>query len=221
MSDQQAAPPAASNTPANPPANPPAPAAPAAQPAAAAPPDDQAPPWLNDRLKQARESERKKTLAELGVDDPTKIKEKLKRLDELETAKLSDQERVEKLIKELTPKAEQAERLQTLFSSVVESRFNALADKQREAIDAVANGNAEKRWELMQVMESAGLLAGTPPPPRPAQTAPAAPPAPAPATPETMFTKWQGLRTKDSVAASVFYQLNAMAIEQSRPKEGA
>lgn len=208
MSDQPAADPSVQNPPA-----PPAPVNPATP-----PPDDQAPPWLPERLKQARATERKTLLSEFGVDDPAKLKEKLQKLDKLETDKLSDQERVEKLIKELSPKAEQAERLQTLFSSVVESRFSGLPDKQREAIDAVASGNAEKRWELMQVMESAGLLAPAPAQPRPAQTAPAAPPAPVPATPQTPFTKWQDMKSRDSVAASVFYQLNAMAIEQSRPQ---
>lgn len=219
MSDQIAAPPAAQTPPVAPAA--PAAAPPAAPPVAAPPPDDQAPTWLPDRLKQARATERQQLLSEFGVDDPAKLKDKLKRLDELETATLTEKERTEKQIKELSPKAAQAERLQTLFSSVVESKFATLGDKQREAIDAKAKGDPEKRWELMQFMELAGLPGAVPITPKPAQTAPAAPPAPAPATPQTPFTKWQDMRSSDSVAASVFYQLNAMSIEQSRPKEGA
>lgn len=204
----------------NPPAEPKpaaAPAAPATEPAASAEP--QAPEWLPGRLEQARAAERKRLLQELGADDPAALKAKLKKLDELETAKLSDQERVEKLIKELTPKAEQAERLQTMFSSLVESKFSALTEQQQTAIDTVANGNAEERWKLIQVMEAAGFSASpaAPTAPKPAQTVPAgASPPPPSAEPKTAFDKWTDLQKTSPVQASLFYQMNAMAIEQSR-----
>jgi hypothetical protein len=192
-----------------------------ADPATAAPAaDDPAPQWLPDRLKQARAAERKQLLQELGADDPAALKAKLKKLDELETEKLSDQERVEKLIKELTPKAEEGERYKKMFADFVDAQFSSLDEKTQQAIDAKANGNAERRWEFMQFMQTAGLggpATTTPTPARPANTAPAgAQPPPAPAQPKTTFDKWNDLKKTDSVAASVFYQMNAMAIEQSR-----
>lgn len=182
---------------------------------------DDPPAWLPQRLAQARESERKKLLQEFGAENPEALKAKLKKLDELETSKLSEQERIEKLIKELSPKAEQAERLQALLTSVVESKFSALSEQQQQAIDAVAAGNTEERWKLMKVMEAAGFgTPAAPAVPKPASTVPAgATPPPAAATPKTAYEKWADLNKSDSVAASLFYQLNSMAIQQSRKEQ--
>lgn len=199
------------------------PAEPAAQPeptpapvAAAKPAEttQDPPPWLPDRLKQARESERKKLLQELGAETPDDLKAKLAKLSELETSQLTEQERTQKLIQELTPKAEQAERLSGLFSSVVESRFSQLSEAQQTAIDAVANGSAEERWKLMSVLDAA-IGAAPPPAPKPAQTAPqGASPPPSPATPKTARDKWIELQRSDPMQASLFYQANAFEIQK-------
>jgi len=201
MSDQQALPQTDTSV------QQPATEAPATQP--------EEPAWLPDRLKQARATAQKQLLQELGVTDPGDVKAKLAELDKLKTAQLTDQERIAKQLAELQPKADLADKLQAQFSSIVDSQFSALPEMQQAAIDSVASGDAGKRWELMQVLRAAGgaVIAAAA---RPANTAPAAPPPPAPTQPQTPFQRWEALQKTDPVQASIFHQLNAFAIEQSR-----
>jgi hypothetical protein len=197
--------------------------APSAQPPAVAPTPavDENPAWLNGRLQQARKSAVTDFLGELGFKDPKEAKAALDKLQSLETASLSEKERVEKQIQELTPKAAKAERLEGLFKSLVDSKFGTLTEKQQQAIDAKANGDPERRWEIMDVMEAAGALtpaAASPALPaakQPASTSPGAPPPPPPAPAQTPRSKWEAMKKTDPMQASLFYQLNRAAIEQS------
>jgi len=192
-------------------ADPPAP--PPASPTAGA---DPSPTWLPERLKQARQAERKALLESFGVKDGDELKTRLQKLQELETSQLSEQERTAKMLDELRPKAEAGERVSALFASVVEKQFAELPEQTQAAIDARANGDAEKRWDLMQVVAAtAPTQPVSPSAPRPANT-PAAPPAPTPGNPQTAFDRWQALKASDATAASIFYQSHSSEIDQSR-----
>lgn len=180
------------------------------------------PAWLAKRLEEARSVERKRANAELdarlktlGAASLDDLQAKIAKLGALETERLTDAEKIQRQLEELTPKAERADRLQKIFSSVVESKFNALSDKQREAIDSRANGDPEKRWEFIEMMQAAGAFAA--PEPRPANTAPLGAPLPpnSPVLPQTAREKRDELAKRDPISAALFSQMNSMAISQS------
>lgn len=175
------------------------------------------PAWLPGRLTEARENERKKLLQELGAEKPADLKAKLKRLEELEAATLTEQERTQKQLAELGAKAQQFEALQKTFTQMVESEFSALTDQQKSAIDARANGDAQKRWEIMDIMRAAGALTVQPPAPKPATTAaPGAPPPPAsPKDPKSPRAIYEAKKLIDPMGAELYRQMHAAAIEAS------
>lgn len=177
--------------------------------------DAQEPNWLPERLSQARTAERKTLLGKLGVADESEVTAKLARLKELEDASLSEKEKTERLIAELAPKAQRLELIEKQFSTVVDAQFAALNDQQRAAIDSVAAGDPQERWKLMQVMAAAGQFAVAPIVAKPATTAPQAPIPPSPVPALTPRDKFHALQKTDTVAASLFQQLNARAIEES------
>lgn len=174
------------------------------------------PSWLPERLAQAQRTAQTQIFTKYGVKTQEELDAKLNRLNDLETANLSEAERTQKLIKELTPKAERATHVEALLTSLVESQFKALPESTRLAIDAVANGNPEERLKLMSVVQAA---AGAAPPaaplkPPPANTAPPGSPPP-PAAQRTKFDEYQAL--SNPVQKQIFYGLNAQEIESSRP----
>lgn len=176
--------------------------------------EPKAPDWLPDRLKQAREAERKKLLSDFGADDPEVIKAQLSELAELKRSQLSEQERLTAERDELKAKADAADRYLNAFKSTVDARFAGLTEQQQAAIDSSASGDPEQRWKIMQVMEAAGAFA--PPVPKPASTTPAgAPPPPTPATPNTPRAIYEGLQKSDPTRAALFFQMNAAAINHS------
>ena len=195
--------------------------APTAAPETKAPED---PHWLPGRLNQAKDSAINGLLSELGVKDSATLKANLARLSELETASLTEQERVAKRLADLEPKAQKAERLEAVFKSVVEAEFSTLTESQQAAIDARANGDPEKRWELMQLAKAFAGAAPSQPP-----TAPATPATPNPATTRpdgaqkpparsealTPRQQYEAMRNTDPMRATIFYQLNRQAIDAS------
>jgi flagellar hook-basal body complex protein FliE len=183
----------------------------------AAPVAPENPAWLPGRLSEARETERKKLLQDFGVEKPEDLKAKLARLSELEAASLSEQERTQKQLADLSAKAQQFEALQKTFTQMVESEFSSLNDQQKSAIDARANGDAQKRWEIMDIMKAAGALTVQPPAPKPATTAaPGAPPPPAsPKDPKSPRAIYEAKKQIDPMAAELYRQMHAAAIEAS------
>lgn len=235
--------------PAPPVAAPPTPAEPAAQPAAkpaktpaAAPSngqgtsapanaDDPNPAWLPERLEQAKQTAVNKLLGTHGLETPEALQQKLARLDELETALLSDAEKTQKLIDELKPQAARTTKVEALLKQMVDQQFAKLPEQAQTAIDATANGDPEQRLALMQVLQAAGSVVqpATPvvpipeaqpaaPVAIPAQTAPNAPPPPAPSEPETAYQVWKVKVERNDPTASIYFQMNRMAIENSRPQ---
>ncbi len=185
-------------------------------------PNDSEPAWLPGRLSQAARSAETKLFSQYGVKDADELAKKLKRLDDLETERLSESEKTQKLIQELRPKAERAAQVESLLNGLVESQFNALPEATRAAIDAVASGNAEERLKLMRVVQAAGLASGNAPPatppapvkPPPANTAPPAN-APPPAATRSKYDEYAAIT--NPLQRSIYYQLNATDIEASRP----
>jgi hypothetical protein len=101
------------------------------EPPANTPPTDPSKPngdpaWLPERLAQAQRAAASQLFSKFGVKSQEELDAKLKRLDELETAQLSEAERTQKLIKELEPKAQRAAHVEALLTGLVESQFKAL-----------------------------------------------------------------------------------------------
>lgn len=180
------------------------------------------PKWVAPRLEKAATAAERKLLERLGVSSTDEAAEKLKRLGELETAQLSEQERQAKQLEELTTRATRSEGFEKKFTELVDARFEALPEDQRQRIDAKANGDASKRFDFMEVM---GLMNGpvAPPPPKPASTTPAsATPAPPPAgAPQSPFERWQALESNPRTRqqAAIYRQANLQAIEASAPSQ--
>lgn len=181
--------------------------------------NQQDPAWLPGRLEKAKTAAVNSLLSELGVKDSASLKANLARLSELETASLTEQEKTAKRLAELEPRAQKADRLEAAFKSVVDAKFSTFSEAQQAAIDARANGDPEKRWELMQLAEA--FAGGTtsqpaqPTTPAPANTSPAAPAPPARSDALTPRQQYEALKTTDPMRANLFYQLNRAAIESS------
>lgn len=214
MSELQGAP-----APAAPPAAvlaPTAPATAAAPPAATGEPTED-PPWLAGRLARAKT----KALADLGFKDEAEARAALEaRRTAEESTKTLEQKRIEAETLAGKLKQDNAE-LAAYVAQVATSRMAQLTDAQRAAVTAVAGDNPKLQLSMIDAFAStwatpSAPLAAPPAPPKPGQTAAPAPPPPAPGTPKTDFEKWNDLKTTDPVAASLFYQMNSMKIEQSR-----
>lgn len=224
--------PAAAPTPAAAPAV--APQAPTSQPqdppapASADVPDDGKHPWLPKRLEDAKSAAVNKLFADLGVTDLDTAKAKLAKLDELETAQMTEAERTQKLIDDLKPKAERVSRVEGLLAQMVEQQFAKLPEQVQTAIDLMANGNTEQRLLQMQAFEKSGLLqqsaapvipepvAQPPAAPAPANTTPNAPAPPPPTEPQSPSQVHDAKLAKGTIGASIFYQANRHAVEHSR-----
>lgn len=201
-----------------------APQAPATTPATEGDPDVGSPEWLNPRLNKARAAAERKLLDQLGVEKPEDVAARLKRLDELEAASLTEQERQAKQIEELTSRATESETYKRKFTEMVNSRFDALPEAQRESIDAEAGGDAAQRFTFMKVM---GLMTAGGPvapaaQPQPASTTPATapkPPAPSGAA-QTAYERWEALDANQQTRAqgAIFRQANALEVERTRPR---
>lgn len=235
MAEPQA-PAAGTPAPADPPATPTTPAvAPAvAPPAAATPPEpptprsDDSPPWLPDRLAKAKTTGRTELLNELGFPDIEAAKTAQAEAKALKEASLTDAEKMKLRLQELEPRAARAAALETRLKSIADSQFAALSEQQQGVVDAVAQGDTEKRLELISVLAAAGASPppaapppepATPPAPQtppPANTAPpGAPPVPAPT--RTKFEEYQAIQ--NPMAKALFLRINKREIDASRPAQ--
>lgn len=190
---------------------------------------------LRKRLEQTRTSAEAKLLQRLGFEDVEKAQTVLAELRTIQESQLSDSERQQKTIDELKPKAAEAERLGGLVKKLVEQRFGALPEKAQEAIDKVAEGNAEKRLELITVMEASGMLGEVPasattesggngqqqeqqakPTAQPKSTAPAETP-PKSGGAQNFWDQYQAIT--NPMEQAIFWDLNKAAIQRDRPAD--
>lgn len=189
---------------------------------------------LRKRLDEAAASGQKKFLSQHGIEKPEDLEAKLKRLTELETAQLSEKERTEKQIADLTKLADGAKGLTQVASEAVQELFEALPDQAKAAIEELQPADAKERLKYIRAFRKltpssdpattapAGATAATttapappPPPPAPANTAPASN-APKPGT-KTKYDEYVEMKARNPVAAGLFYKANQAAIEKARP----
>lgn len=181
---------------------------------------------LNKRLAEERDAHEKKVraavLKDLGVDKLEDAKAKLATATKLEQDKLSETEKLNLQIKELEPYKQSAERVGTRFKALVDGEFAKLPEAAQKAIDEHAGGDAEKRFDMIELMRKSGALdalgkAGDPPkPPAPANNGPPSPP-PTPSNQPTAFQTWEEKKKTSPMAADIYYQANQREIERTRP----
>lgn len=184
---------------------------------------------FDERLSKAADAATRKLLKELGFEKSDDVKTRLSTLKTLEDEKKTELEKANGKVKELEPIKASYDSLKKDFDSLVEAQFSKLPDRMKEAIDKIADGDAQKRWQQIQVFEAAGALgaqagqgappSGSPPAGAPATRAPAGAPPPPAGGAETPFQKWQAMAAKNPVMASIFFRQNRVAIEQSRPAD--
>jgi hypothetical protein len=164
-------------------------------------------------------------LKDLGYEKPEDLKSALKSLKDLQDAGKTEKEKLEARLKELEPKANRHDAVTTMLNGLVETQFNKLPEAVRKAIDAKANGDADKRLEAISLLEASGLL-------NPAVPAPAVPPGPSPVPPPasvtpspapppsgapSKFQEWELMKARHPIAGDIFYQQNTTEIERTRP----
>jgi hypothetical protein len=174
---------------------------------------------LKARLEEERGKARANLLKDFGFENPKDLKAVLDAVKAKQDAELSEAQRLAKALEETKPRAERADKLEKMLAGLVESQFAALPEQVREAIDKVADGNAEERLRMMDLFRSSGLLntPATAAAPISATTTPPSPPRPI--TTQTAWDKYQALMKSNPLLASAFYQSNRAAIDQSRPAQ--
>ena len=172
---------------------------------------------LKARLLESSASGQKALLKSLGFESEDAAKSAFKKLADLETASLSDREKLERQIAELAPKAARGDAAHARLTAMVDAQFQSLSPAVQAVIDASANGDPEKRLDLMAVVQAA---MGSAPPPAPRATAPASlgPGASPPSTAvATKFDEWQSHSKRSAMLGDLFYANNSREIERTRP----
>lgn len=145
-----------------------APAEPAAEQIVAdANPEPAEPAWLPSRLEQAKSSAKKAVLSELGFDDTGSLKEALDELKSFREASLTEKERLESRLSELTPAAERAAALENTVKSYAERELASLSQAQREAVDKLSGGDPSKVLGAIEVLKPTWVVAAPPAEPAP------------------------------------------------------
>lgn len=184
---------------------------------------------LNKRLADERDAHEKKVrasiLKDLGVDKFELAKDAVAKAAKLEQESLSELEKRDLRIKELEPHKQAAERVGSRFKALVDGEFGKLPEAAQKAIDEHAGGDAEKRFDMIELMRKSGALealgkSGEPPKPAPPASG-GPPPAPPPSGKLSKFQEWEAMKTRSSVLGDLFYQSNQREIESSRPAPAA
>lgn len=178
---------------------------------------------LKDRLDETRRSAETAALKGLGFETREQADAFVKSAKALQDAQLTEAQRQAKALEELAPKAQRADALAARLKTYSDREFAGLPETIQKAIDKSANGDPEKRLEVIDLFRESGLLGAsitTPQPaPAPANAGAGQGAPPKPTTAQTPFDQWQSLMTAGkTVQADIFYQTNAPAIEKSRPQ---
>jgi hypothetical protein len=180
---------------------------------------------LRDRLDETRRTAESAALKALGFDTKEQADAFLRTAKALQDAQLTEAQKQQKLLEELTPKAQRADALAARVKAYADREFSTLPEAVQKAIDETANGDPEKRLDLVEMMRKSGLLATS------GAAAPAPAPAPAnagagqgvppkPTNAQTPYDQWQALvASGKQIHADLFYQANVPAIAASRPKD--
>lgn len=176
---------------------------------------------LKARLDDSAGAARTALLKELGFKDADAAKAAVKKLAEIEIASLSEKEKLERTISELTPLAQRGSAAIARETARVEAEFKALPEAVQAAIDATANGDADKRREAMAILSAATAAAKSSAPPAPPKPAGPSnngpPPPPPPGGGQTKFQEWEAMRARHPLMADIFYGNHQREIERTRP----
>jgi hypothetical protein len=212
------------------PAATPAPAAPAtpAVPAPAEP--DKEPHWLPDRLRRAEEAARKAILKDLGVENPKDAKLALDAYKADQEAKKSELQKAQERAAALEAKANERDQYRSAVEAQAAADLASLTPEQRAAVEALAGDDPLKvstairalrpTWAVSQTATPSAPVAPAAPPPMAAPVNTAAPAAaPRPTSPKSKWDEFQELERTNPRASGLFYSLNKLAIEASRPAQ--
>lgn len=225
--------------PTNPVAAPSAPATPPtpAQPAPAAPALEEhqrmSRDAFNARIAEASEAGFRKALKELGADKIDDAKARLSKAAELEQAQLTESQKLQKQLDELSPRAKRAAELETILDAHAKAQFEALPASLQKYVASTAGEDAAKRLAAINAARESGLfdaLAGKPADapapalpardPKPATTlAPPGPATPKPAGTLTPYETHRDLQRAGKTAlAAQYFAAHRKAIDASAPK---
>lgn len=132
------------------------------------------PSWLPARLQRAQEAERKKLLAELGIEDPKLAKQLIEEAQKRKQDEMTELQKAQARIAELEPKAEEVVRIKAALQDTVEKRIEALPKEWRDAVPeyedptktlAWLDKNAEKLSRPQAPNMDAGVTGDKVPPP--------------------------------------------------------
>jgi hypothetical protein len=174
---------------------------------------------LKKRLDEASASAQRKYLKSLGFEKDDDLSAALKRLKETDDASKTEHERLKTQLDELSPKAARAAQLEEQIAAIAEEQFKGFPENIQDAIDEIADGDAEDRMTLMSLLRKVGVGAATAAPvstvtpPANASPSPAPPASGAP----TKFQEWESMKTRSPMLGDIFYQQNQREIERTRP----
>jgi hypothetical protein len=178
---------------------------------------------FNQRLAEAQESARRSLLKDLGVEKPEDAKSAITKARELEQASLTETQRLQKQLEELTPKAKRATTLEERNAKFVSLLESEIPESKKGLLD-LAPSDPDARAEWLLTARSKGHFKVDAPTAtttaNPANTiGPAGPATPKPAGTLTPYEQWQAyVAAKQTIRAANFYDSNRRAIETSRPK---
>jgi hypothetical protein len=177
---------------------------------------------LRARLGEERSAGQRELLKRFKFEKPEDLEARLKRLDDIEKANLSEKERVDKRIQELEPQAQRAKTLEERASREFERRIANLQDEKKAKLLEKAGDSLDKRLEYLDLLEDMGTLASTT-----ATTTTTAPPpattaggtgAPRPTAAMTSFEQYEDIKKRmGTLAGEIFYRKNELDIERTRP----
>lgn len=198
---------------------------------------------LRQRLAEERAKGTTEALKRFGAEKPEDLEAKLKRLADLESEKLTAEERTAKQLADLTKAAESGKLYESVATTAVAELFEALPDAAKAAITELAPKTpAELLAHVRAYRKLVAALPVTPPvapAPPAAQSVPALPapptPPPPPAAPvtttpahgapraggKTPFETYSDMKARNDPSAAMFYALNRRDIEASRPAQAS
>lgn len=89
------------------------------------------PAWLPARLQRAADAERKRLLAELGIDDPTVAKQLIADAQKRQQDDMTEAQKAQARVAELQPKAKRLEAVEAALQATVEKRVEQLPKAMR------------------------------------------------------------------------------------------
>jgi hypothetical protein len=214
------------------PQNPPAPAAAAPPPPAApAAPSQTDPAWINDRIAQAKRSERETLLKELGVTDPAQAKAAIEAARAADEAKKSSDTRLAETTSALETERQKNATLAAAVKAQADAAVKDLTPQQLAAVTAVAGEDPAKQLTAIAALRPTWAAAPTAPAPVAAPVAPTAPAAPTntappraappagPTAPTDHLAAYTALRGANPFAAAAYRREHAADIAAAEDKQ--